>query len=78
METNNIQGWRTVPIQCLPHVEIYMLGRQYDLDLNLIVDQINSYIDVIVVSDDGFDAWILDVDDTCLSNVIYYETKRFG
>nr|GEW87031.1 acid phosphatase 1 [Tanacetum cinerariifolium] len=77
-ETNNIKGWRIVPTQCLRHVEAYILGGQYDSDLNLIVDQISSYIDEIVVSDDGFDAWVLDVDDTCLSNIFYYERKRFG
>ena len=78
METNNIKGWRTVPIQCLRHVEAYIIGGQYDSDLNLIVDQISSYIDEIDVSDDGLDAWVLDVDDTCLSNIFYYEGKRFG
>ncbi|PWA48576.1 Acid phosphatase (Class B) [Artemisia annua] len=78
VETNNIKGWRTVPIQCLRHVEAYILGGQYDSDLNLIVDQISSYIDAIDVSDDGLDAWVLDVDDTCLSNIFYYEGKRFG
>ncbi|KAI3677689.1 hypothetical protein L6452_36955 [Arctium lappa] len=78
VETNNIKGWRTVPVQCLHHVEAYMIGGQYDSDLNLIVDQINNYIDRITLSDDGLDAWILDVDDTCLSNIFYYKGKRFG
>ncbi|GJY41355.1 ribonuclease H-like domain-containing protein [Tanacetum coccineum] len=77
-ETNNIKGWRIVPTQCLRHVEAYILGMQYDSDLNLIVDQISSYIDEIVVCDDGLDAWVLDVDDTCLSNIFYYQRKRFG
>ena len=78
METNNIKGWRAVPIQCLHHVEAYMIGGQYDYDLNLVVDQISSYIDKITLSNDGLDAWILDVDDTCLSNIFYYKGKRFG
>ncbi|XP_071715368.1 acid phosphatase 1-like [Rutidosis leptorrhynchoides] len=78
VETYNIKGWRVVPSQCLRYVEAYMLGGQYDTDLNLVVDQISSYIDEIVLFDDGFDAWILDVDDTCLSNMFYYEGKRFG
>ncbi|MFS8013971.1 putative Acid phosphatase [Helianthus anomalus] len=77
-ETGNIQGWRTVPIQCLLDVEVYMLGGQYASDLNLIVDQISSYVDEIIMSDDGLDAWILDIDDTCLSNIFYYKGKRFG
>ncbi|KAJ0453471.1 putative Acid phosphatase [Helianthus annuus] len=37
-----------------------------------------SYVDEIIMSDDGLDAWILDVDDTCLSNIFYYKGKRFG
>lgn len=78
VETNNIQGWRIVPIQCLLDVEVYMLGGQYASDLNLIVDHISNYVDEIVLSDDGFDAWVLDVDDTCLSNIAYYQGKRFG
>ncbi|CAH1445992.1 unnamed protein product [Lactuca virosa] len=77
-ETNNLHGWRTVPIQCLRHVEAYMIRGQYDSDMKLIVDEIRNYIDQLVLSDDGMDAWILDVDETCLSNLYYYEGKRFG
>lgn len=77
-ETNNLHGWRTVPIQCLRHVEAYMIRGQYDSDVKLIVDEIRNYIDQLVLSDDGMDAWILDVDETCLSNLYYYEGKRFG
>nr|XP_043637774.1 acid phosphatase 1 [Erigeron canadensis] len=78
IETNNIHGWRTVPVQCIHYLEVYMLGGQYDSDLNLVLEQIISYIDEIDLFEDGFDAWILDVDDTCLSNIFYYEGKRFG
>ncbi|KAI3732371.1 hypothetical protein L1987_63575 [Smallanthus sonchifolius] len=78
VETDNIQGWRTVPIQCLHDIEVYMLGGQYASDVSLIVDHISNYVDEIVVSNDGFDAWVLDVDDTCLSNIFYYQGKRFG
>ncbi|XP_074353338.1 acid phosphatase 1 isoform X2 [Apium graveolens] len=52
-ETNDIRGWRTVPSECLRHVQSYMLLGQYD-------------------------AWILDVDDTCLSNIMYYKLRQFG
>ncbi|KAK9069983.1 hypothetical protein SSX86_010381 [Deinandra increscens subsp. villosa] len=78
VETDNIHGWRTVPVQCLHDVEVYMLDGQYASDLNLIVEHIGNYVDGIVPSDDGFDAWIFDVDDTCLSNIFYYQGKRFG
>ncbi|KAK9289940.1 hypothetical protein L1049_008102 [Liquidambar formosana] len=78
VETDNLRAWRTVPIQCLRHVETYMIGGQYDRDIDLIMEQIFSYINGIVISDDGMDAWILDVDDTCISNLFYYKGKRFG
>ncbi|KAA8517562.1 hypothetical protein F0562_017808 [Nyssa sinensis] len=78
VEANNIRAWRTVPTQCLRHIEFYMIRGQYDRDLDLIVDHIISYIDSIAVSDDGLDAWILDVDDTCISNIFYYKGKRYG
>ncbi|KAI6698713.1 hypothetical protein NL676_018832 [Syzygium grande] len=78
VEANNLRAWRTVPPQCQRHVESYMTGGQYDRDLNLIVDQVMAYADGIDVSDDGMDAWILDVDDTCISNMLYYKGKRYG
>ncbi|GKV04305.1 hypothetical protein SLEP1_g16477 [Rubroshorea leprosula] len=78
VETNNARAWRTVPAQCFRYVENYMIGGQYDQDLNLIVEEILSYVNEIVLSEDGMDAWILDVDDTCISNVFYYKGKRYG
>lgn len=78
VEAGNVRSWRTVPTQCLRHVESYMIGGQYNHDLSLIMDTIFGYLDEIVISDDGMDGWILDVDDTCISNVFYYRAKRFG
>lgn len=79
VEANNIvQGWRTVPPQCFRFIEHYMVGGQYDQDVNLIVDQIISYAKGIMVAGDGKDAWVLDVDDTCISNLLYYKAKRYG
>ncbi|KAJ6765370.1 ATPASE H+-TRANSPORTING V1 SUBUNIT E1A-RELATED [Salix purpurea] len=78
VEANNVRAWRTVPSQCLRYVETYMLGGQYERDLDLIVGQILSYVNGIAPSSDGMDAWILDVDDTCISNVLYYRGKRYG
>ncbi|XP_034694432.1 acid phosphatase 1 isoform X1 [Vitis riparia] len=78
VEANNMAGWRTVPMQCLPYIQGYMIGGQYDRDMDFIADQILSYVKGIVLSDDGMDAWILDVDDTCISNLFYYKGKRFG
>ncbi|XP_048226052.1 acid phosphatase 1 isoform X2 [Ricinus communis] len=78
VEANNVRGWRTVPAQCLRYIEAYMIGGQYDRDLDFIVEQIWSYVSEIVRSGDPMDAWILDVDDTCISNVFYYKGKRYG
>lgn len=78
VEANNARAWRTVPAQCILYVENYMLGGQYNRDLKMAVDQILIYLDGIVAADDGMDAWVLDIDDTCLSNLPYYRGKRFG
>lgn len=58
-----------------------MTGGQYERDVGVIVDSICSYIESIALvpgSGDGLDAWILDVDDTCISNLMYYSGKRYG
>ncbi|GAB4833114.1 hypothetical protein Ancab_031360 [Ancistrocladus abbreviatus] len=65
VEANNLRGWRTVPAHCWRHIENYMVGGQYSRDLNLIMEQICSYVDGIPLSGNGMDAWVLDVDDTC-------------
>ncbi|PKI30877.1 hypothetical protein CRG98_048732, partial [Punica granatum] len=54
-----------------------MTGGQYERDTELVVDEILSYVDGIVLPGDGMDAWVLDVDDTCISNVAYYKGKRY-
>nr|CAD1833102.1 unnamed protein product [Ananas comosus var. bracteatus] len=71
-------GWRTVPARCVLYIESYMLGGQYDRDVETAVECIVGYADGLVVGDDGMDAWVLDVDDTCLSNLLYYQGKQFG
>ncbi|XP_064937088.1 acid phosphatase 1-like [Musa acuminata AAA Group] len=79
VEANNAQAWRTVPAQCTHYVEDYMLGGQYNRDLDTAIDQIFIYLNgTTLAADDGMDAWILDVDDTCLSNLLYYKDKHFG
>jgi len=81
METNNnVRPWKTVPLRCYKHVENYIIGGQYEHDMNLIVDEIVFYASQIPLSTSTThqDAWILDVDDTCISNIPYYKAKRFG
>ncbi|XP_022144088.1 acid phosphatase 1 [Momordica charantia] len=76
VEVNNVEPWRTVPAQCFSCIGAYITGGQYEHDLRFVVDQIMSYTEAIPVAGDGMDAWILDVDDTCISNVDYYRQKR--
>ncbi|KAF8041726.1 hypothetical protein BT93_A0357 [Corymbia citriodora subsp. variegata] len=78
VEANNMRAWRTVPPQCQRHVESYMTGGQYYQDIDLIIKQVTAYADGITMSGDGMDAWVLDIDDTCISNMLYYKGKRYG
>ncbi|KAF7845199.1 acid phosphatase 1-like [Senna tora] len=78
VEANNVGPWRTVPEQCYGHVARYMMGGQYEKDVEMIRDEILKYASEIKVGD-GKDGWVMDVDDTCISNVLYYgENGRFG
>lgn len=78
VEANNVRCFHTVPAQCISYIEKYMLGGQYGSDVEMVVEQILAYLNETTQSDDGKDAWVLDVDDTCISNLMYYETKHFG
>ncbi|CAA0836181.1 HAD superfamily- subfamily IIIB acid phosphatase [Striga hermonthica] len=79
VETNNIRGWPTVPWECLLHVKYYMEGAQYNSDTWEAVQSIIKYAININISTDGLDAWVLDVDDTCISNLPYYRNvKNYG
>ncbi|XP_058743270.1 acid phosphatase 1-like isoform X1 [Vicia villosa] len=75
---NNVRPWKTVPARCYKHVENYILDGQYELDMNIIVDEIIFYAKSQIPVPSNKDAWILDVDDTCISNIPYYKNKRFG
>ncbi|KAF8721131.1 hypothetical protein HU200_023551 [Digitaria exilis] len=82
VEANNARGWRTVPAQCVGYVKGYMTRGQYLRDLAGVMEQASNYVDQITADEDanadGLDAWVFDIDDTCLSNLPYYETKQFG
>ncbi|XP_051230685.1 acid phosphatase 1 [Lolium perenne] len=78
VEANNARGWRTVPAPCVGYVRSYMTRGQYGRDLDSVMEQVSAYVDQIAAADDGLDAWIFDIDDTCLSNLLYYQAKRFG
>ncbi|WVZ17381.1 hypothetical protein V8G54_010363 [Vigna mungo] len=78
VEANNVVAWPTVPQQCSQYVETYMMNGQYERDLDLIVEEILGYVNQTLLPPDPIDAWILDVDDTCLSNIFYYKSKNYG
>ncbi|KAL6660129.1 hypothetical protein ACP70R_002251 [Stipagrostis hirtigluma subsp. patula] len=79
VEANNARGWRTVPAPCVAYVRGYMTRGQYGRDLAGVMEQASAYAEQIgAPAADGLDAWVLDVDDTCLSNLLYYEAKQFG
>ena len=78
METNNELPWRTVPNKCSQYVEDYLIHGQYERDLELIMEQALNYVNGISLVGDDLDAWILDVDDTCISNIYYYKSKNYG
>ncbi|XP_039001827.1 acid phosphatase 1-like [Hibiscus syriacus] len=78
VEANKVRGWRTVPAHCLHHIETYMTGGQYEQDVNYVVEQIQNYVAEVTVDEDAMDAWILDVDDTCVPNILYYKRKKYG
>nr|TKW36534.1 hypothetical protein SEVIR_2G446600v2 [Setaria viridis] len=78
VEANNAKGWRRVPAPCIGYVRGYMAWGQYYRDVGSVADQVAAYAAQIVPTADGLDAWVFDVDDTCLSNQPYYQAKQFG
>ena len=53
VEPNNVRAWRTVLAQCLRYIQTYMTGGQYARDLDLIVQQISTYVDELIRDGDG-------------------------
>lgn len=82
VEAGNAKGWRAVPAQCVGYVRVYMAWGQYHRDVGAVAELAAAYAAGIAppaaAGADGLDAWVLDVDDTCLSNQPYYQVKQFG
>ncbi|KAH0687653.1 hypothetical protein KY285_018211 [Solanum tuberosum] len=70
VETNNIQDWTSVPLQCEGYVGHYMLGKQYRDDCYNIVAAAIQYAKSLKIGKD--DVWVFDIDETTLSNLPYY------
>ncbi|XP_057773381.1 acid phosphatase 1-like [Salvia miltiorrhiza] len=72
VETNNLQGWKLVPMSCETYVGNYMLGMQYRLDCEAVADAAIEYAKTVKPAADGKDVWVFDIDETTLSNLPYY------
>lgn len=46
--------------------------------MNIIVDEIVFYAKSHIPVASNKDAWILNLDDTCIYNIPYYKANRFG
>ncbi|KAL8230326.1 hypothetical protein R6Q57_000104 [Mikania cordata] len=80
VETNNLKDWTQVPKSCVDYVGHYMLGKQYRYDCEYIFAEAYEYAKGLNLTGDGKDVWVLDIDETTLSNVPYYarEDIAFG
>ncbi|KAK9913979.1 hypothetical protein M0R45_037778 [Rubus argutus] len=78
VEANNINPWKTIPLECAEYVKDYMTGRAYGFDLERVSNDAGVYAKSVELSGDGKDVWIFDVDDTLLSNLPYYADHGYG
>ncbi|ERN00189.1 acid phosphatase 1 [Amborella trichopoda] len=78
VETNNLQSWKVVPIECGGFVKKYMSERGYRSDLEMVAEVAGAFARNVELGQDGMDAWIFDIDETLLSNLVYYEENGFG
>lgn len=78
VETNDAGAWSRVPEKCMDFVKDYTTGDLYQSDLEAVADNAAVHAKTAVVSGDGRDAWVFDIDETLLSNVPYYAAHGFG
>ncbi|KAH9290401.1 hypothetical protein KI387_034518, partial [Taxus chinensis] len=55
-----------------------MLRGHYAMDSNTVADVSIAHATSLNLSKNGTDAWVFDVDETLLSNLRYYQARRFG
>lgn len=75
-ELNNVQGW-ILSDECKNYVAHYVQSGQYHSDFKVAVDAAQDYLETVTVPKDGHDLIVLDIDETCLSNMDYYEALHF-
>lgn len=77
-EANNLSPWKTVPKECAEQVKEYMTGKGYVYDLEIASKEAAQFAKSLQLKDDGFDAWVFDIDETLLSNLPYYAAHGYG
>ncbi|KAI5060019.1 hypothetical protein GOP47_0024439 [Adiantum capillus-veneris] len=82
VDVNNLRSWWVVPNQCENIVENYMRGSSYRYDSAQAMQEAETYARTFMYSADYNSStrytWIFAIDDTCLSNLPYYSSHRFG
>ncbi|XP_010548682.1 PREDICTED: acid phosphatase 1-like [Tarenaya hassleriana] len=78
IETNNAGAWGLVRKECVDFVRIYISGKQYYADYELIADYAIDFAHTVKPLADGKDAWFFDVDETLLSHLSYFATQGYG
>ncbi|KAL7614872.1 hypothetical protein Lser_V15G09175 [Lactuca serriola] len=78
VESNNLNPWKTIPMECADYIEEYMSGQAYNFDLEMVSKEARVYAKSLELGDDGMDVWIFDIDETLLSNLPYYSDHGFG
>lgn len=72
VETNNIIDWSLIPGACVDYVGHYMVGKQYRLDCDTVVNAAIEHAKSLKIPRDGKGIWVFDIDETSLSNLPYY------
>ncbi|XP_024540857.1 acid phosphatase 1 [Selaginella moellendorffii] len=77
-EVNNfVNGW-LVPGECVSRIKRYIEKGQYAADVEAVINQARIYVKNLTVTNEAKKAWVLDIDETSLSNVPYYRTHSYG
>ncbi|XP_028807302.1 acid phosphatase 1 [Neltuma alba] len=77
-EANNLNPWKSIPLECVEYVKEYMMGKGYALDLEMVSKEAGDYAKSVKLNGDGKDVWIFDIDETLLSNLPYYAAHGYG
>ncbi|GAQ87357.1 hypothetical protein KFL_003480010 [Klebsormidium nitens] len=73
IEVGNLNDW-VVPAGCGSFVKDYTENGQYAADFAAVVETVRAYVNTLgPPASDGLDLWMLDIDETSLSNVPFFE-----